>query len=82
MARASFHEALPMGPIGMEAVYAEFVERIRPYPNGNNHARFWGWVQGTGTPLGMMADMLAAAMNPHMAGFDQAPALVEKQVLE
>lgn len=79
--RESFHEKLPMEPIGAEAAYAEFVEKIRPYPNGNNHARFWGWVQGTGTPLAMMADMLAAAMNPHMAGFDQAPALVEKQVL-
>ncbi len=79
--RASFHETLPMEPVGAEAAYAEFVEKIRPYPNGNNHPRFWGWVQGTGTPLAMMADMLAAAMNPHMAGFDQAPALVEKQVL-
>jgi glutamate/tyrosine decarboxylase-like PLP-dependent enzyme len=29
----------------------------------------------------MIADMLAAALNPHMAGFNQAPALVEKQVL-
>jgi glutamate/tyrosine decarboxylase-like PLP-dependent enzyme len=79
--RESFHETLPMEPMGAEATYAEFVEKIRPYPNGNNHPRFWGWVQGTGTPLAMMADMLAAAMNPHMAGFDQAPALVEKQVL-
>jgi len=55
--RESFHKGLPMEPIGMEAAYTEFVERIRPYPNGNNHPRFWGWVQGTGTPLGMMADM-------------------------
>ncbi len=38
-------------------------------------------MQGTGTPLAMMADMLAAAMNPHLAGFNQAPALVEEQVL-
>jgi aromatic-L-amino-acid/L-tryptophan decarboxylase len=79
--RESFHEELPMEAIGADAVYAEFVEKVRPYPNGNNHPRFWGWVQGTGTPLAMMADMLAAAMNPHMAGFDQAPAMVEKQVL-
>ena len=79
--RESFREKLPMEPVGPEAAYGEFVEKIRPYPNGNNHPRFWGWVQGTGTPLAMMADMLAAAMNPHMAGFDQAPALVEKQVL-
>jgi aromatic-L-amino-acid decarboxylase len=79
--RASFHEVLPMEGTGAETAYAEFLQKIRPYPNGNNHPRFWGWVQGTGTPLAMMADMLAAAMNPHMAGFDQAPALVEKQVL-
>lgn len=79
--RESLAEKLPMEAIGAQAAYAEFVEKVRPYPNGNNHPRFWGWVQGTGTPLAMMADMLAAAMNPHMAGFDQAPAMVEKQVL-
>jgi len=79
--RGSFDEPLPMNGIGGEAAYGEFVERVRPYSNGNNHPRFWGWVQGTGTPLAMMADMLAAAMNPHMAGFDQAPKLVEEQVL-
>jgi aromatic-L-amino-acid/L-tryptophan decarboxylase len=79
--RGSFNEALPMDGSPPETVYEEFLQRIRPYPNGNNHPRFWGWVQGTGTPLAMMADMLAAAMNPHMAGFNQAPALVEQQVL-
>ena len=79
--RASFDEAMPVEGAGAAWAYAEFVERVRPYPNGNLHPRFWGWVQGTGTPLGMIADMLAAALNPHMAGFNQAPALVEKQVL-
>src|SRR5712692_595763 len=79
--RASFDEALPVEGAGAAQAYAEFVERVRPYPNGNLHPRFWGWVQGTGTPLAMIADMLAAALNPHMAGFNQAPALVEKQVL-
>ena len=79
--RDSFAEALPREGTGAERAYAEFVERVRPYPNGNSHPRFWGWVQGTGTPLGMIADMLASALNPHLAGFNQAPALVEKQVL-
>jgi glutamate/tyrosine decarboxylase-like PLP-dependent enzyme len=79
--RGSFDEALPIKGAGAQRAYAEFVERVRPYPNGNLHPRFWGWVQGTGTPLAMIADMLAAALNPHMAGFNQAPALVEKQVL-
>lgn len=79
--RDGFREPLPRSGEGDEAAYAQFRERILPYPNGNLHPRFWGWVQGNGTPLGMMADMLASAMNPHLAGFDQAPALVEHQVV-
>ena len=79
--RNSFSEPVPREGVGAAAAYADFRERILPYPNGSIHPRFWGWVQGTGTPLAMMAEMLAAAMNPHMAGFNQAPALVEKQVV-
>ena len=79
--RAGFDEPLPRAGEGDEAAYEQFRERILPYPNGNLHPRFWGWVQGNGTPLGMMSDMLAAAMNPHLAGFDQAPARVEHQVV-
>src|SRR5262249_35050056 len=74
-------EPLPMDGIGAGEAYRHFAERVRPYPNGNLHPRFWGWVQGTGTPLAMMADMLASALNPHMAGFDQAPARGEHQVI-
>ena len=45
---------------------------ILPYPTGNIHPRFWGWVMGTGTPVAMLADMLASGMNPHLAGYDQS----------
>jgi glutamate/tyrosine decarboxylase-like PLP-dependent enzyme len=79
--RQSFGGEVPREGEGEERAYQDFVQRVRPYPNGNLHPRFFGWVQGNGTPLGMMADMLAAALNPHMAGFDQAPAQVEHEVL-
>lgn len=79
--KAEFSTALPLEPQPAEAVYQEFIDNILPFTNGNRHPRFWGWVQGTGTPLGMLADMLASGLNPHMAGFNQAPALVEHQVL-
>ena len=74
-------EALPRAPQSAERAYAEFLTNVLPYTNGNRHPRFWGWIQGNGTPLGMMADMLAAGMNPHCAGLDQAPKLVELQVI-
>ncbi|MBS2015327.1 MAG: amino acid decarboxylase [Deltaproteobacteria bacterium] len=72
---------LPREGEGEAKTYESFVRDVLPYRNGNLHPRFWGWVQGNGTPLAMMAEMLAAAMNPHLAGFDQAPALVEHQVV-
>lgn len=80
--RLALAEPPPRTGIGAEAAYAAFVDHVLPYPNGNLHPRFFGWVQGNGTPLGMMADMLAAGLNPHMAGFNQAPALVEQQVID
>jgi glutamate/tyrosine decarboxylase-like PLP-dependent enzyme len=79
--RAALTQAVPRTGIGADAAYREFLRLIQPYPNGNLHPRFWGWVQGNGTPLGMMADMLAAGLNPHLGGFDQAPAMVEHQVI-
>ncbi|MGI9105134.1 MAG: pyridoxal phosphate-dependent decarboxylase family protein [Pyrinomonadaceae bacterium] len=79
--RRNLTQPLPREPQGEEAVYQEFLQNVLPYSNGARHPRFFGWVQGNGTPLGMLADMLAAAMNPHMAGFNQAPTLVEQQVV-
>ncbi|HET9284845.1 MAG TPA: pyridoxal-dependent decarboxylase [Candidatus Angelobacter sp.] len=75
------NEPVPFTGQGEDEAYQAFAKDVLPYPNGNIHPRFFGWVQGNGTPLGMMADMLGAAINPHMAGFNQAPALVEAQVI-
>jgi aromatic-L-amino-acid/L-tryptophan decarboxylase len=79
--RAALDEPTPHGPTDPAEVYRQFREHILPYPNGNIHPRFWGWVMGTGTPLAMLADMLASGMNPHLAGYDQSPTLVERQVI-
>jgi aromatic-L-amino-acid/L-tryptophan decarboxylase len=77
----SFEEPLPRSGSGSAAAYRAFHERVLPYPNGNLHPRFFGWVQGNGTPLGMLAEMLAAGLNPNVGGFNHAPLLVERQVI-
>jgi hypothetical protein len=48
--------ALPSAPQSFERVYEEFKRDVLPYPTGNIHPRFWGWVMGTGSPLAMLAD--------------------------
>lgn len=80
--RDAFGDPLPREGEGEEAAYGRFIRDVLPYPNGNIHPRFFGWVHGNGTMLGMMADMLSSGINPHLAGYDQAPKLVEFQVIE
>lgn len=80
-ARAEIDQPLPRG----EKSFPDVVERVKhsilPYPTGNAHPRFWGWVMGNGTADGMVADMLAAAMNAHGAGYDQSASAVERRVI-
>ncbi len=80
-ARQHLSAGLPRQGRALHEVYEDFGRHILPYPTGNIHPRFWGWVMGTGTPVGILADLLMSAMNCHVSGYDQAAALVENQVL-
>ena len=79
--RNQFKAPLPYKGEGAEAAYQDYQKLVAPYPLGNTHPRFWGWVIGTGTPMGVVADMLAAALNPNCSDFDHGAANVELQVL-
>ena len=78
----SLREPVPVKGRDVREVFAEFVSKVLPYNLGNVHPRFWAWVQGGGTPVGMMADMLASGMNANLAIGDQAPVYIERQVLD
>ena len=77
-----FKQPLPVEPQKAEEIYRNFQESVQPYLKGNIHPRFWGWVEGTGTPFGMLAEMLAAGLNPNVNFGEQAPVYVELQVLD
>ena len=66
--RDHFDGPVPPDPQAPEAVYEELLEYVLPYPVGNIHPRFWGWVFGTGTILGALAELLAATMNIGASG--------------
>jgi glutamate/tyrosine decarboxylase-like PLP-dependent enzyme len=73
---------LPRQGAELEEVYARFAELVLPYPTGNTHPRFMGWVHGSGTPVGALAEFLAGALNANLGGRDHAPVYVERQVVE
>lgn len=62
-------------------VLDRFAAEIAPYPFGNGHPRFYGWVNSPPAVIGVFADALAAAMNPSVAGGDHAAAHLERQVI-
>ncbi len=81
-ARAALSGPVPWEGAGAEAAAEEMLARILPWPTGATHPRFFGWVHGAGTPGGLLAGMVEAAMNANCGGRDHAAILVERQVIE
>lgn len=80
--REALRTPVPRHGRGEAAAYADYRRLIEPYPLGNIHPRFWGWVIGTGTPLGVLAEMLTATLNTNAAGHQQGATFVELQVVD
>jgi aromatic-L-amino-acid/L-tryptophan decarboxylase len=73
---------LPVTSSPLADVHQEFMKYILPFAVGNVHPGFMGWVHGGGTPVGMLAEMLAAGLNANLGGRDQVPVEVERQVTQ
>ena len=81
-AKAAINQPLPEQESDLSEIYNNFKINILPYTKGNIHPRFTAWVQGTGTPLAMMADMLASGMNPNTTIGEHSAMYVDKQVID
>ncbi|MGJ0392801.1 MAG: pyridoxal phosphate-dependent decarboxylase family protein [Methylocystis sp.] len=79
-ARARFDRDLPAEGRELAAVLEDFERFIKPFATGNIHPMFMGWVQGAGTPVGMIAEMLAAGMNSNCGGRNHIAIDVERQI--
>jgi glutamate/tyrosine decarboxylase-like PLP-dependent enzyme len=78
--RACFRSPVPRVGEELAQVHAEFMQNVLPFTQGNVHPGFMGWVNGGGTPVGMVAEMLAAGLNANLGGRDHIPIEVERQV--
>jgi aromatic-L-amino-acid decarboxylase len=78
--RQRFAEPLPHGPRDLTAVLDDGDALIAPFGSGNIHPRFLGWVQGAGTPVGVVAELIAAALNANCGGRDHIGPVVERQI--
>ena len=79
--RARRKSRAPRSPSELAEVHEEFMRFVLPYAVGNVHPGFMGWVHGGGTPVGMLAEMLAAGLNANLGGRDHIPIEVEREVV-
>lgn len=79
--RARRRSAAPRSPSELAEVHEEFMRYVLPYAAGNVHPGFMGWVHGGGTPVGMLAEMLAGGLNANLGGRDHIPVEVEREVV-
>jgi glutamate/tyrosine decarboxylase-like PLP-dependent enzyme len=76
-----FDEPVPEEGQPFEEVLAFVREHILPYPMGNSHPRFYGFINASADPVGILADFVAAGMNSNCWGGDHAAIHVETQVM-
>jgi aromatic-L-amino-acid decarboxylase len=79
--RARCRAPLPRAPGRLEDAHAQFMADVAPYGSGNRHPGFMGWVQGGGTAVGMLAEMLAGGLDANLGGRDHMPIEIERQVV-
>ena len=79
--RARYRAPLPRAPGSLAEAHEQFMADVAVHGSGNRHPGFMGWVQGGGTAVGMLAEMLAGGLDANLGGRDHMPIEVERQVV-
>ncbi len=73
IAEARGHGGLPETGTDPAVLLARAFDLLAPATCLNAHPRMWGYITGSPAPVGALADLLAAAINPNVAGWNGAP---------
>jgi aromatic-L-amino-acid decarboxylase len=72
---------LPEHPAALDDLVATALRDVLPYPMGNGHPAFFGWVNPPPSLAGVVASLAAAAMNPSVVSGDHADVHLERAVV-
>jgi glutamate/tyrosine decarboxylase-like PLP-dependent enzyme len=79
--QALMHQPLPDEPSDPDALIDYVRSTVFQYPMGNASPRFFGWINSPPAPIAVLAELLAAGLNPSVAGGDHAATYLEHAVL-
>jgi len=77
--RRAFDLSTPLPEAGMDAgpLIEQTAARLFEHSLLNGHPRFFGYITAAPAPIGMLGDLLAAAVNPNVGAWRLAPAASE-----
>ena len=74
---AVFHEALPEAGQDADAILDEWTEKVLPNVTHIGSPRYFGFVNGSGSMMAILAEALAASVNQNVGAWKPAPAATE-----
>lgn len=72
-----FQERLPQRGQDTDAIIAEWEDKVLPYATHLGSPRYFGFVNGSGTMIGALAEALATSVNMNFGGWKPAPSATE-----
>lgn len=75
--------SLPQEGTGAEKLLEQTAKLLFDHSLFNGHPRFWGYITSSAAPIGALADLLAATINPNVGGWTLSPVAseIEKQTV-
>ena len=70
-------DPLPQGGTNPGILLEETAELLFDHSLFNGHPRFWGYITSSAAPLGALADLLAASVNPNVGAWALSPVASE-----
>ena len=76
-------DGLPKQGQNEAGLVSETFDLMRQHSLFLGHPRFWGFICGSGAPIGTFADFMASAINPNVGGYVLSPVAteIESQVI-
>lgn len=76
-------QSLPQEGTEANKLLQETAQLLFDHSLFNGHPRFWGYITSSAAPIGALADLLAATVNPNVGGWNLSPVAseIEKQTV-
>src|SRR5215211_5688432 len=70
-------DSLPQSGSRPDALLNETAQLLFDHSLFNGHPKFWGYITSSGAPIGLLADLLAATVNPNVGAAILSPVASE-----